>query len=82
MRSSSQSARLQLSGRVTVTVVVRSCPWLTVPCGTWVARPAKTTMLPPGGDGSQLGQRMRPVLGDHRLVGKSREGSRQPGVEG
>jgi hypothetical protein len=32
---------------------------------------------PPGGDGSQLGERVRPVLGDHRLVGKSPEGSRQ-----
>ena len=36
-------------------------------------------MLAPGGDGSQLGRRVRPVLGDHRLVGKSPEGSRQPG---
>jgi hypothetical protein len=29
------------------------------------------------GDGSQLAQRVRLVLGDHRLVGKSPEGSRQ-----
>jgi hypothetical protein len=32
------------------------------------------------GDGSQLGQRVRLVHGHHRLVGKSPEGSRQPGV--
>ena len=38
-------------------------------------------MVPPGGDGSQLAQNVRPVLGDHRLVGKSPEGSRQPGGE-
>jgi hypothetical protein len=36
-------------------------------------------MLPPGGDGSQLGRTVRPVLGDYRLVGKSPEGSRQFG---
>ena len=33
--------------------------------------------LAPGGDGSQLDRRVRPVPGDHRLVGKSPEGSRQ-----
>jgi hypothetical protein len=44
-----------------------------VPFSTWASA------LAPGGDGSQLGQRVRPVLGDHRLVGKSPEGSRQPG---
>ena len=32
--------------------------------GTRVARPARTRMAPPGGDGSQLGRRVRPVLGD------------------
>jgi hypothetical protein len=31
------------------------------------------------GDGSQLGKSLRPVLGDHRLAGKSPKGSRQPG---
>jgi hypothetical protein len=31
--------------------------------------------------GSQLGWRVRPVLGDHRLVGKRPKGSRQPGWE-
>ena len=35
----------------------------------------------PGGDGSQLDRMVRTVLGDSRLVGKSPEGSRQPGVE-
>jgi hypothetical protein len=34
-------------------------------------------MLRPGGDGSQLDRRVRPVLGDDRLVAKSPEGSRQ-----
>ena len=34
-------------------------------------------MLTPGGDGSHLGRRARPVLGDHCLVGKRPEGSRQ-----
>jgi hypothetical protein len=28
----------------------------------------------------QLGQRVRPVLGDHRLVAKSLEGARQAGI--
>jgi hypothetical protein len=34
-------------------------------------------MLLPGGNGSQLVQRARPVFGDERLVGKSPGGSRQ-----
>jgi hypothetical protein len=40
-------------------------------------------MLTPGGDGSQLAQRVRPVAGDHRLVGKSPEarGSRMERLE-
>ena len=61
-----------------VTVTVRWIPLVTAAYGTWVARPVRTTMLAPGGDGSQLGGRVRPALGDHRLVGKSPEGSRQP----
>src|SRR5215211_7072697 len=32
-----------------------------------------------GGDGSSSARRVKPVLGDYRLVGKSPEGSRQPG---
>jgi hypothetical protein len=42
-----------------------------------MARPTRTTPLPPGGDGSWLGWTVRLVLGDHRLVGKSPKGSRQ-----
>ena len=34
-------------------------------------------MLAPGGNSPQLAQRVRAVLGDHRLVGKSPEGSRK-----
>jgi hypothetical protein len=33
--------------------------------GTPVARSARTTTLSPDGDGSQLGQRVRPVFSDH-----------------
>jgi len=36
-------------------------------------------MLAPGGAGSQLAQRVRPVAVTTALVGKSPEGSRQPG---
>jgi hypothetical protein len=39
-----------------VTVTVRWIPLVTAACGTRVARPARTTMLPPGGDGSQRPQ--------------------------
>jgi hypothetical protein len=34
-------------------------------------------MLRPGGDGSRLDRRMRPILDEALLVGKSLEGSRQ-----
>jgi hypothetical protein len=44
-------------------------------------RPARTTSSGPGGDGSQLVRRVRSVLGDHRFVGKSPGGSRQPSGE-
>jgi hypothetical protein len=37
-------------------------------------------MLAPGSDGSQLAQRVRPVLGDPLPVGKGPEGSRQLGL--
>jgi hypothetical protein len=52
----------------------RCIPLVTAAYGTRVAWPAKTTVLRPGGDGSQLGQRVRPVPSDHGLVGKSPEG--------
>jgi hypothetical protein len=40
-----------------VTVTVRWIPLVPARYGTWVARPARTTMLAPGGDGSRLGRR-------------------------
>jgi hypothetical protein len=71
-------AGTQSTGVPEVTVTIRCIPLVPAAYGTWVARPARTTMLAPGGNGSQLAQRVRSVLGDHRLVGKSPEGSRQP----
>jgi hypothetical protein len=71
----------QPDGPLGVTVSVRCIPLVTAAYGTRVARPARTTRLGRGGDGSQLDRRVRPVLGDHRVVGKSPEGSRQPGAE-
>jgi hypothetical protein len=47
----------QVIGDMSVTVVVRSVPGLTVRCGTRVARPARTICLAPGCDGRQLGRR-------------------------
>jgi hypothetical protein len=67
------------SGLVRVTVTIRCIPLVTAAYDTRVARPPRTATLPTGGDGSQLACRVRPVLGDYRLVGKSPEGSRQPG---
>jgi hypothetical protein len=72
-------AGVQSNGLPEVTVVVRWIPLVPAAYGTRVARPARTTMLVPGGNGSQLGRRMRPALGDHCIVGKSPEGS-QPWV--
>ena len=68
----------QPNGLLQVTVADRYIPLLTAAYGTWVVRPARTTRPQPCGDGSELNRRVRPVLGDHRLVGKSLEGSRQP----
>jgi hypothetical protein len=73
-----QGVGAQPNGRLRVTVSVRWIPLVTAAYGTRVARLARTTMLAPGGDGSPVGKRVRSVLGDHRLVGKSPEGSRQP----
>ena len=44
----------QPNGFLQVTVVDRCIPVVTAAYGTWVARPARTTMLRPGGDRSQL----------------------------
>ena len=71
----------QPNGLLRVTVTVRWIPLVTAAYGTQVARPARTSMLPLSGCCSPLSQAVRPVLGDHRLVGKSPEGSRQPGGE-
>jgi hypothetical protein len=56
-----------------VTVTDRWIPLVTAAYGTRVARPARTTMLAPGRDGSQLDRMVRPVLGEPLLVGKSPE---------
>ena len=55
-----------------LTVADRYIPLVTAAYGTRVARPARTTTLPPGGDGSQLDRRVRPALGDDCIVGKPR----------
>jgi hypothetical protein len=60
-----------------VTVIDRYIPLVTAACSTRVARPERATTLPRGSDGSSWARRVRPVLGDHALVGKSPEGSRQ-----
>ena len=57
----------------------RHIPLVTAAYGTRVARPAITTSLQPGGYGSQLGPRVRPLPGDTRLVGKGR---RRPAAAG
>ena len=48
-----------------VTVTLRYVPLVTAAYGTQVAHgAARTTVLAPGGDGSQVDRRVRPVLGD------------------
>jgi hypothetical protein len=68
----------QHHGPLEVTVTVRYVPLLTAAYGTRVTRPARTTWLGLAATAPD-GRRVRPVLGDHRLVGKSPKGSRQPG---
>jgi hypothetical protein len=60
------------NGLPRVTVIVRWIPLVTAAYGTRVARPARTTRLAPGGDGSRARHEGEAVLGDHRLVGKPR----------
>jgi hypothetical protein len=55
-----------------VTVVDRWIPLETAAYGTRVARPARMTMPASGSDGSQLDQRVRSVLGGHRLWPRTR----------
>ena len=50
---------------------VRWIPLVPAAYGMWVARPARTTVLRTWRRLLQLCQRVRPVLGDHRLVAKS-----------
>jgi hypothetical protein len=54
-------AIIQLSDSPGLTVVVRWIPLVTAAYGTRVARPVSTTMLGPGGNGSQLAQTVRRV---------------------
>jgi hypothetical protein len=65
-----------------VTVIDRYIPLVTAPYGTWVARPARTTRLARGGEGSQLSARVRFVLGDDCFVGKSPKGLAAGGTLG
>jgi hypothetical protein len=57
---------------VALSVVVRSGPVRTLVNGTLVARPWRMTPVSGCAVGSQLGLSVRPVLGDHRIVGKTR----------
>jgi hypothetical protein len=54
-------------------VTVRWLALVPAAYGMRVARPARTTRLTPGDDGSQLGRRVRPIPGDHCIAG-TREG--------
>jgi hypothetical protein len=60
-----------------LSVVVRWGPFRTSVNGTLVARPLRTTPSNPSCLRFHPDRRVRPVLGDHRLVGKGLEGSRQ-----
>jgi hypothetical protein len=61
-----------------LSVVVRSGPFRTAVNGTLVARPSRMTPGTRSRRWLHPDRRVRPVLGDHRLVGKSPDGSRQP----
>ena len=74
-------AGAQPNGLLGVTVIVRWIPPVPAAYGTRVARPARTTMLDLAATAPSSTWRVRPDPGDHRLVGKSPEGSRQPGGE-
>ena len=69
----------QVEGAVALSVVVRSGPVRTAVNGTVVARPARTTVLTPGGDGSQVDPRARPVPGGQRRRWQAAKAARQPG---
>jgi hypothetical protein len=54
LRWSRSVASAQHHSLLQVTVTVREIPLVTAAYGTWVARPARATMLALGGDGSSL----------------------------
>jgi hypothetical protein len=58
VHSSRSEAGAQRNNPLRVTVTVRCIPLVTAAYGTRVARPARTTRLAPGGDGSQLDPRV------------------------
>ena len=62
------------NGLLGVTVIVRWIPLMTAAYGTRVARPARTTRLPPSGDGPPLFQTVRPDRGDPSPRGQESEG--------
>jgi hypothetical protein len=64
-----------LARRLTWTVV-RWIPLVTAAYGMQMARPARTTMLAPDGDGFQLDRRVRPALGDSPPRGQEPGGVR------
>jgi hypothetical protein len=68
----------QVEVELALSVAARWGPVMTAVNGTLGARPARTTMLPPAGDGFQLGWRVRPVCVPHCLV-DSREAARPSG---
>jgi hypothetical protein len=65
--------------RGALSVVIRWGPFRTSVNGTLVARPLRMTRVTRRVSGFKPNRRVRPVLGDHRLVGKSLEGLRQRG---
>jgi hypothetical protein len=70
-------AGAQVDRPLGVTVTDRYVPLVTAAYGTPVARPVRTTRLPPGGDGPPLFQTVRPVRGDPSPRGQEPTGSRQ-----
>jgi hypothetical protein len=65
------------NGFLQMTVADRYIPLVTAAYGTWVARPARTTMLRLAATAPSWDCKVRPVLGKPLHVGKSPEGSRQ-----
>jgi hypothetical protein len=66
----------QVATGVVLSVAVRSGPARTAVNGTLVAQPARTTMLAPGRDGSQLVRKLRPVVVFRSSATKDRSASR------